>query len=289
LTKGLITKGIGGFYYVRTDSGICCCKGRGLFRKDSNILVVGDEVMIEEQGDGTGTIMEILPRKNVFIRPPVANLDQVVFIMALASPEPNFLILDRLLVMAEKSQIDIVIGFNKTDLVGDEQIEFASAVYDRVYPTVFLSGKNSNGIEELKPYLKDRKTAFAGPSGVGKSTLLNRLYEQLMLETGAISKKTSRGKHTTRHVELYDMQFGGVIFDTPGFTSFEVLDADEEELQFLFPEFALYADQCRFKTCRHINEPDCAIKAAVSDGSIHKSRYNSYDSLYKEIQEKRRY
>jgi len=289
LISGLITKGIGGFYDVRTPDGIVICKGRGLFRKDNFILSVGDEVMIEVEKDGTGTIREIIPRKNAFIRPPVANLDQIVIVISLARPAPNFTILDRLLVMAEKSQIDIVIGFNKIDLASSEDMSKAAEIYGNIYPTVFFCGKSGEGIESLEEHLKNRRTAFAGPSGVGKSTLLNRLHGQIRMETGNISEKTSRGKHTTRHVELFEMPFGGMVFDTPGFTSFDVLDAEEDELQYCFPEFAPYIGKCRFNSCRHINEPGCAVKDAVSQGIVHSSRYHSYVSFYQEINLKRRY
>jgi ribosome biogenesis GTPase len=291
LIEGLITKGIGGFYDVKTANGIIVCKGRGLFRKDQNLLIVGDEVGIEETDNGMGIIREIRPRKNEFARPPVANVDQLVIVMSLAKPEPNYLILDRFLVMAERKQVDIVIGFNKVDLASDQEIRFASDVYKDVYPTVFLCGKSGEGIQELELLMIDKRTAFAGPSGVGKSTLLNRIHESLKLDTGTVSRKTSRGKHTTRHVELFDMVFNGMIFDTPGFTSFDILDASEEELHYFFPEFSPYIGLCRFNSCRHINEPDCAVKAAAADGKIHTSRMNSYLTLYNEIQDKdkRRY
>lgn len=289
MIKGTITRGIGGFYEVKTQQGVYTCKGRGLFRKDQNILFVGDEVLIEENETGLGVINEILPRKNLFIRPPVANIEQMIIIMSLAKPEPNYVILDKFLVMAEKNQVNSVIGFNKIDLASPEMRNYAESIYANLYPTVFLNAKTGEGLEELKTLLFDKKNVFAGPSGVGKSTLMNKIQENLALETGKISVKTSRGKHTTRHVELYDMDFGGMIFDTPGFTSFEVLTVSEEELQLMYPEFAKYFGSCRFKSCRHINEPDCAIKDAVTDGRIHASRYQSYMNQYIEIQEKKRY
>ncbi len=289
MIKGTITKGIGGFYEVKTKQGVYSCKGRGLFRKDQNILFVGDEVLIEENETGLGVINEILPRKNLFIRPPVANIEQMIVIMSLAKPEPNYVILDKFLVMAEKNQVNCVIGFNKIDLASPEMRTYAESIYANIYPTVFLNAKTGEGLVELKKLLIDKKNVFAGPSGVGKSTLMNKIQENLALETGKISLKTSRGKHTTRHVELYDMDFGGMIFDTPGFTSFEVLTVSEEELQLMYPEFAKYFGRCRFKSCRHINEPDCAIKDAAADGRIHASRYQSYMNQYTEIQEKKRY
>lgn len=289
MIKGTIIKGIGGFYEVKTQQGIYACKGRGLFRKDQNILFVGDEVLIEENETDIGVINEILPRKNLFIRPPVANVDQMVIIMALAKPEPNYVILDKFLVMAEKNQVDSVIGFNKMDLAPPEAADYAANIYSSLYPTVFLNGKTGEGLEGLKQLLIGKKNAFAGPSGVGKSTLMNKIQEDLALETGKISRKTSRGKHTTRHVELFVMDFGGMIFDTPGFTSFDVLEAEEEELQLMYPEFSGYFGKCRFNSCRHMNEPDCAVKAAVSAGLIHPSRYQSYVNQYIEIQEKKRY
>jgi ribosome biogenesis GTPase len=289
LTSGTIIKGVGGFYEVKTEKGIYACKGRGLFRKDQNILYVGDEVMITENESGIGIITEILPRKNKFIRPPVANVEQMVIIMSLAKPEPNYVILDKFLVMSEKNQVNSIVGFNKIDLATPAVRDYAEEIYSSLYPTVFLSGKTGEGLEDLKRLLKDKKNAFAGPSGGGKSTLLNKIQASLELETGKISRKTSRGKHTTRHVELYAMDFGGMIFDTPGFTSFDVLEVELEELQLMYPEFAPYIGKCRFTSCRHINEPDCAIKSALTENHIHPSRYQSFQNQYAEIQEKKRY
>ncbi len=289
MIRGTIIKGVGGFYEVKTRQGIFTCKGRGLFRKDQTILFVGDEVIIEEHESDICIITEIMPRKNIFMRPPVANVEQMVIIMALAKPEPNYVILDKFLVMAEKNQVECIIGFNKIDLANKDVADYAASIYANLYPTVFLCGKTGEGIEGLKKLLLGKKNVFAGPSGVGKSTLMNKIQENLALETGMISSKTSRGKHTTRHVELFAMEFGSMIFDTPGFTSFDVLEASEDELQLMYPEFAAYLGQCRFNSCRHLNEPDCAVKKAMGMGQIHPSRYQSYVNQYAEIQEKKRY
>jgi ribosome biogenesis GTPase len=291
MIKGTIIKGIGGFYYIKTDQGIFECKGRGLFRKEKLVPCVGDHIMLEpdELDEYKGTIVKILPRKNIFVRPPVANLDQLLIVMAMEKPEPNFYMLDKFLVMAEKNQVDIIIAFNKIDLIEEEEVKKVLEIYDNLYPLFFFSAEAGVGIEEIKLELKNKQTAISGPSGVGKSTLINKMHEDLNLEVGGISVKSQRGKHTTRHVEIFELNNGGMVFDTPGFTSFETVDVNLEELHFMFPELQKLALECRFKTCTHINEPDCAVKLSLEQGGINRSRYESYVNLYNEIKSQRRF
>lgn len=297
--KGTIVKGIGGFYYVRTEDGsqLLECRARGIFRKDGIVPYVGDRVtvsLLEEEDGEKGVIDEIGERKNVFVRPPVANVDCFVIVMAAAKPAPNFLVLDQFLVMAEEQRTDIVLCFNKKDLAKEETLSALSEIYGGLYPLFFVSGKSGDGVDELKAALKGKQAALAGPSGVGKSTLLNRMLGNARMETGEISRKTSRGKHTTRHAELFAMDGadgadGGMLFDTPGFTSFDVLDAEEEELFFLFPEMAGLAGECRYDDCRHLKEPDCAVRKAVEEGEIHPSRYASYEEFIQLIRRKKKW
>lgn len=286
---GTIRKGIAGFYYTEACGEIYECKARGIFRKEGMVPHVGDRVELEMLGDGRGMINEILPRKNVFIRPPVANVDCFVVVCAATKPKPNLLIIDQFLVMAEENHTDAVVCINKADLADEEDVLLLADCYRNIYPTCCVSAKNGSGIEELKKYLVGRTCALAGPSGVGKSSLLNHFKGSETMQTGEISGKTSRGKHTTRHAELFEMEYGGYIFDTPGFTSFDILDTEEEELAFLFPEMAGYLGKCRYDDCKHLKEPSCAVIAAVKSGKIKKSRYDSYAAMMKSIQEKRRF
>lgn len=287
--KGIIVKGIAGFYYVKAGGKIYQCKARGIFKKDRITPYVGDEVNIGKINGDEAVVDEILPRKNSFIRPPIANVDCFVIVTAAAKPDPNPDIIDKFLVMAEKNRTDIIICINKIDLVPEEKRKEIEEIYQDIYPLVSVCGKTGAGIEELSALMKGRKCALAGPSGAGKSTLLNRLQSRRIVETGDISEKTKRGKHTTRHVELFETDFGSLVFDTPGFTSFDVLEAEEDELHFLYPEMSALIGGCRFDDCRHIKEPDCCIREAVKQGKIHESRYQSYVNQYKEIQERRKY
>lgn len=284
--KGIIVKGIAGFYYVKVGEKIYQCKARGIFKKDGIIPYVGDEVIIEDTNKDEAVINEILPRKNCFIRPPIANVDCFVIVVAAARPEPNPDIIDKFLVMAEKNHTDIVICINKIDLITDEKRNEIEDIYKGLYPLVCVCGKTGQGLEEMAELLKNKKSALAGPSGAGKSTLLNLLQTRFTVETGAISEKTKRGKHTTRHVELFETDFGALLFDTPGFTSFDIMDAEVDELHFLYPEMSALVGGCKYDDCRHIKEPDCCVRDAVAQGKIHESRYKSYVSQLKEIQEK---
>lgn len=301
--KGTIVKGIAGFYYVRHEGEVYQCKARGLFKKDDIKPMVGDFVEFEHGAgeDDDGWITEIYTRRNSFIRPPISNVDCFVIVMAAANPKPNLAVMDKFLVMAEKSNTDIIVCINKTDLAAKGrkalELENLKNVYGQVYPVITLSGTKGEGIDELKEKLAEgaassdgtRHIALAGPSGVGKSTLLNCLIPHAEAETGDISHKSKRGKHTTRHSELFDLGDGTMIFDTPGFTSFDILEADEEELQHYYPEIAPFAGQCRYDNCRHIKEPDCAVRDAVEAGRISQQRYESYVTQLNEIREKNKY
>lgn len=287
--KGIIVKGIAGFYYVKVEDKVYQCKARGIFKKDGIIPYVGDEVVIEMIDAEEAVINEILPRKNMFIRPPIANVDCFVIVVAAAKPDPNPDIIDKFLVMAEKNHTEIIMCINKIDLVDDKKLKQLEEIYKNIYPVVCVCGATGDGTERLAALLADKKCALAGPSGAGKSTLLNRLQTRFQVETGDISEKTKRGKHTTRHVELFETDFGALLFDTPGFTSFDILDAEEDELHFLYPEMSPLIGGCRYDDCRHIKEPDCCIRDAVLQGKIHESRYQSYVNQFKEIQERRKY
>ncbi len=287
IEKGTIVKGIAGFYYVDTGKEVHECKARGVFKNKNKKLAIGDEVDLEISGD-TAVITKIHPRHNEFIRPPVANVQQFIVVSALANPKPNLVVVDKFLVTAEMKDVDIVLCFTKKDLVTEDEIKAIHEIYDGVYPIVFLDAMEENGVDQLIPYLKGKKSALAGPSGVGKSTILNALRKDLDIETGTVSDKTKRGKHTTRHVELFSLDFGGMVFDTPGFTSFDVPEVAESDLQFLFPDIARYVGQCKFNGCRHLKEPGCAVQEAVKNGEINDLRYKSYCGQIDEIRERER-
>lgn len=287
--KGLIIKGIGGFYYVKTADGIYQAKGRGIFKKEGITLAVGDNVELEVLPDGDGVINEILPRKNQFIRPPIANVDCFIVVFAAAKPKPNFSIIDKFLIMAEAGNMDAVLCINKCDLASDEELARIRDIYEGIYPMFFVSAKTGEGIDGLDTYISGKRAAFAGPSGVGKSTITNLIVPQANMETGKISSKTSRGKHTTRHVEIFESREGGLVFDTPGFTSFDILEADEAALSDYYPEFASYKGKCRFDNCRHLKEPDCRVREAAEQGEISMARYESYLTNLEQVKKRKKY
>ncbi len=287
--NGLIIKGIGGFYYVKTADGVYQTRGRGIFKKDGVTLMVGDNVDMEVLPDGDGVINAIYPRRNQFIRPPIANVDCFVVVLAAAKPKPNFSVIDKFLVMAEQNDMEAVICINKCDLASKEALEEIRSIYEAVYPVVCVSGRTGQGIDGLQQLLQGRRAAFAGPSGVGKSTITNRIIPHANMETGDVSKKTARGRHTTRHVEIFETEGGGLIFDTPGFTSFDILEAEEEDLADYYPELAALKGQCRFDNCRHMKEPDCAVRAAAEAGRISGIRYESYLANMEDLRNRRKY
>ena len=282
--QGLIVKGIAGFYYVKTENGVFRCKARGIFKKDGVKPMVGDAVDIEAQGGGDAVIIAIGVRKNEFIRPPVSNVDCFIIVVSAAKPEPNFRIIDSFLTMVEKNGAKAIVCVNKTDIADAEKISAIGEIYENIYPVVKVCALSGNGTGDLKGLLSDGKYALAGPSGTGKSTLLNALTPSAVsAETGEISRKTSRGKHTTRHVEIFETGFGAMLFDTPGFTSFDASGLCADEMMFLYPEIAELYGTCRYKSCVHIKEEGCAVKDAVGAGRIHQSRYNSYKEICEEI------
>lgn len=308
MKQGKIVKGIAGFYYVHVvGSGIYECKAKGAFRKQKIKPLVGDDVELDviREEEKTGNIIRILPRQNALIRPAVANVDQALVIFAAASPEPNLNLLDRFLVMMEQQNLPVTICFNKMDLVSGERIEQLRRVYENsTYRCLFFSAKTMEGVDEILKCLEGKTSTVAGPSGVGKSTLINYLAPEAQMETGQISEKIQRGKHTTRHSELIALEKDTFIFDTPGFSSLsvdyyqngmhspsgeELTPIDAENLWCFFPEFASREESCRFVGCSHIHEPDCAIKEALAAGEISRSRYDSYCQIYEELKNKKKY
>ena len=274
---GLIVKGIGGFYYVKDDEGnVTQCRARGSFKNEGITPCVGDKVDFEILDDGDGIVEKIYPRKNHFIRPPVSNIDLMAIVTTASTPKPVPYIIDKFLVMAERSGAEIIICVNKADKAKKKVLKELEDIYGDIYPLHVISAVDGQGSEELKETLKGKKCAFAGPSGVGKSTLINALNPGMDLETGEISKKTNRGKHTTRHVEIFSLPFGGMIYDTPGFTSFDVFENEVTQLQHNFPEMREYLGKCKYDDCIHVKEPECSVLDALEMGKISTSRYDSY-------------
>lgn len=291
--QGKIVKGIGGFYYVHGEHDREYeCKAKGIFRNKNIKPLVGDNVTIEilDDENNLGNITEILPRFNSLVRPAVANVDQTVIIFAVTEPEPNFNLLDRFLVNMEQNDVKTIICFNKIDLEGFSKTEAQCRSYaDAGYEILFISADNGYGIEELNKLLNGKTTVFAGPSGVGKSSTLNAIKPEAGAQTGSISEKIKKGKHTTRHSELICIDQNTYIMDTPGFSSLYVEGIECEELKEFFPEIARYSGTCRFNMCNHINEPDCKVKEAVEEGRISKNRYENYVAIYTDLKEKRKW
>lgn len=282
--KGYITKGIGGFYYVKTPEGIVECKPRGIFRKQKITPVAGDEVTLETE-NGVSVIAEIAPRKNVFVRPPMANLDLLFLVASTTQPTPSTLVLDKLSAIAVDKGVQPVIVCTKGDLA---EAEFLRSAYERsTLPFIRIDYETGAGLDEVKQWINGRLCAFCGNSGVGKSTLLNALLPDLSRETGSISQKLGRGRHTTREVEIFEA-FGGLVADTPGFASLDTGRAcyiPKENLQYAFPEFEDYIPRCRFTGCSHRSEAGCAVREAVEAGEISPTRYESYLAMYDEVKD----
>lgn len=289
---GVIVKGVGGFYYVRSDEdgGIYQCHGRGIFKKNGIMLVVGDRVKFEIPQMGDALITEIFPRKNIFIRPPVSNVDILVVVTAVRDPKPVLSVTDRLLIAAEQGDIEAILCINKMDFVNNNRDATIGGIYEKIYPVLFMScAFDKNAADPLKEIIKDRSVVLAGPSGAGKSTLLNMLIPDARVDTGEISSKTQRGRHTTRHVEIFQTDAGADIYDTPGFTSFELQSFDERDLDRYYPEMTPYHGKCRYADCTHIDEPGCSIKEAVDKGIINKTRYDSYKARFEELKNMSKY
>ena len=291
--QGKIIKGIAGFYYIYAEDGnIYECKAKGIFRKDNFKPLVGDnvEITVLNEEEKEGSVTSILPRRNSLIRPAVANVDQAFLIFAMENPKPNFLLLDRFLIMMEQQEIPVVICFNKKDVGEKEEMEKLYEIYTGCgYRVVLSSTYEGEGMDEIHEILKGKTTVVAGPSGVGKSSITNCMQGEVQMETGEISKKLKRGKHTTRHSQVIPVEKNTFLVDTPGFSSLYLTDMKEEELRDYFPEFVMYEPQCRFQGCMHIHEPGCAVKEALSEGKISQQRYDNYLALYEELKEKRRY
>lgn len=291
--QGKIVKGISGFYYVHVvESGIYECKAKGIFRQQKMKPLVGDDVEIDiiSEEKKTGNVAAILPRKNALIRPAVANVDQALLIFAAASPNPNFNLLDRFLVMMGRQDVPVILCFNKCDLITEEQKQEIEAIYKASgCKILFVSAKKELGLNALQEILEGKTTTVAGPSGVGKSSLINLLAPEACMETGEISKKIERGRHTTRHAELIQLKGDGYIMDTPGFSSLYLPEMEKEELQDCYPEFAAFEPYCRFQGCSHISEPDCGVKEALTEGKIHPVRYENYCQLYGELKDRKKY
>lgn len=290
MKTGVITKGIGGFYYVDTENSIYECRARGKFRLKNITPLVGDIVDIEaDETSKQGYVLNVHPRANEMIRPAIANVDQVMMVFAAKRPDINMGLLQKFLIYAEYVGLNIKVCINKIDLDETEDYKEVVKMLDSVpYPVITTSTKQNIGIEELKAALRDKTTVFAGPSGAGKSSLLNMVQTGLVLKTGDLSKKIDRGTHTTRHAELIRLEMGGLVADTPGFTSLELNQIEAEKLQELFPEFQNHLN-CKFTRCLHNSEPQCGVKEALREGQISKLRYEFYISLLEELKEIRRY
>ena len=290
---GKIIKGIAGFYYVYVvESGIYECKAKGIFRKDRQKPLVGDRVRIEvlDEKNREGNLVEIFPRKNELVRPAVANVDQAMVIFAADYPKPNFSLLDRFLITMEHQHVPVIICFNKTDLLRQEEIDGLYRHYESAgYAVRTISVRENRGVEEIKELLWGRITVVAGPSGVGKSSLTNAIQQEICMETGAISHKLNRGRHTTRHSQMIAIGPNTWFVDTPGFSSLFVPDMEKEELREYFPEFRSYEGQCRFQGCTHTHEPGCAVKNALDEGMTGRQRYAGYLELYEELKGRRKY
>lgn len=290
---GKIIKGIGGFYYVVCENGITYeCKAKGVFRNRKIKPLVGDNVEIEilDEEKNLGNVEDILPRFNWLNRPAVANVDQTVIIFAVSAPAPNFNLLDRFLINMEQHEVPTVICFNKVDLEGFRQSEDICRSYTKSgYEVLFISAESGYGIDVLEAVIKGKTTVFAGPSGVGKSSTLNSLFPDANVQTGGLSEKIQRGKHTTRHSELMFVDDDTYIMDTPGFSSLYTEGIEAEDLKLYFPEIAAYTGTCKFNMCNHISEPGCLVKKAVSNGRISKMRYDDYVMIYNELKEKRKW
>ena len=295
MEKGRIVKAISGFFYVKSDRGLVTCRGRGVFKINDVVPLVGDRVgyrLINDE-ENEGVLEKVYPRNNQLVRPPVANIDQVLAVFSIQKPSPNFVLLDRILLMAEKEELETIICFNKADLSEtialDPVWELINAYRIMGYCVYVISAKDGRGIEDLRNALMDKTTVLAGSSGVGKSTIINALFPGHGLKTGDISLKKHRGKHTTRHSEIYPAGENTWLMDSPGFSILSADDIDPICVRDYFRDISAYQSNCRFHSCVHLEEPDCAVKEAVADGKIHQNRYANYTGILSEINDKRRH
>jgi len=283
MAEGIIMKALSGFYYVDDGQCITACRGRGKLRHEKITPLVGDRVEFTPLGDGSGSLDEILPRKNQFYRPAVANIDQLVIIASEATPVTDPFLIDRVVSIAEGRQCECIICINKCDLASGETL---AAIYQAAgFKTIRVSAESGEGIPFLKETISGKVSAFTGNSGVGKSSILNALDPQVSIETGDVSQKLGRGRHTTRHVELFRLSCGAVVADTPGFSSFDVDRMElmrKEQLQYSFREFAPYLEKCQFQNCAHVKEKGCAVLAALQEKKIQPTRHQSYVRLYEQ-------
>ncbi len=290
--QGRIIKGIAGFYYVHTQTdAVYECKAKGVFRNKKIKPLVGDYVILEvlDEEKKKGNITDIQPRSNELIRPAASNVDQAIIIFAVKNPEPNFNLLDKFLLMMDYQNVPTTICFNKSDLIDGEEQKRLSQMYEKSgCKVLFTSFYNAVGIEQVHKILEHKTTILAGPSGVGKSTLTNAILPEAKMETGGVSK-IGRGRHTTRHSEIFHVADDTYICDTPGFTSLNIPQMEKEDVRLYFPEFEPYEGKCRFNGCVHISEPDCKVKEALEQGKISQRRYESYQEIFQECKEQKKY
>lgn len=292
MIEGIIIRGVAGNYYVDTGNDVIECRARGLFRLKNIKPLVGDRVLIRmtAEDDSSGYIEEIAERTNEMVRPSIANVQQLIIFFAVTNPEPSFLLLDKLLIASEINKLKPVICFNKYDLADDKlRQKYESIFINTGYKVIFTSIYDGNSLNELENILTNKLSVFSGPSGVGKSSVMNAMQPDFQLKTGEISDKLKRGKHTTRHAEIYKLDFGGYVADTPGFSSFQLESIKSSELKYYYPEIKKFDYGCRFDDCLHYKEPGCAVKDAVSKGLISQARYDNYVRLLEEIKKRKTY
>ncbi|MCL2164275.1 MAG: ribosome small subunit-dependent GTPase A [Oscillospiraceae bacterium] len=285
---GKIIKGVAGSYDVLCDGVLYVCSARGIFRKEGVTPLPGDNVefAIDEKQERIGSIMRILERESSLSRPPVANVQQLLIVLTLSSPPPDFILVDKMLISAMINKLALIICVNKCDMASHEEFQEEIRGYERAgYRVVRTTIEDRSGYEALLPELCDRITIFAGQSGVGKSTILNAIIDRDHMEVGSMSQRIKRGKHTTRHVELVALKCGGYIIDSPGFSTFDFGIEDYRTLDRFYPEFSQYAGGCRFNECSHIHEPDCQVRIALGNGELHRGRYDRYAELYGQYKE----
>lgn len=285
--KYLVVKAIAGFFYVEDENGNSLeCKARGNLKGGKKKIKVGDLVEISQIIEGKAVIERLLPRKNSFIRPDVSNIDSFVLVFSIKDPDINLELLDKFIVMAEKADTEVIICLNKIELAEKKEIKKITSIYDDFYKVLEVSALQDIGIEELLESIEGKHVAFTGPSGSGKSTLTNLILGSKLMETGDLSSKTGRGKHTTRHSQIFKINDSTRIFDTPGFTAFEVMEMEERELKNYFPEFKKYSKNCKYANCNHLTEPECGVKEALASGDIVQSRYDSYQRQFTNMSER---